>query len=269
MSSSPAVMKTDPRRLSWTVGDAEDGSEDEPPSDTAFQTTASPSQQLADLSWHEPDALWDSGDVRENAAMRRVLARLAALERPEPTQATPPATPASPVTPRKMPSMPAQLPRRHSAASTGRSKRRIERDRSVSPEPTRDGIFLRAKDATDPPTGGEPARPFIRSTTPFGVVAIGLGIATGLLVGGRSDGSCGSHPCEHGGLCVPSGAGDGGGFKCLCPPGFGGALCQLDHDECASYPCQHGGTCVESSTVATLDPAAAALLPDAPFGAPH
>lgn len=130
---------------------------------------------------------------------------------------------------------------------------------SGSVEESHDGIYVKAKDVTETRSAA--------GTTPFGIAAVGLGIAIGLVVsGGGSYGSCDSQPCENGGLCVPSVGSDNHGFRCLCPPGFRGSQCEIDHDECASYPCQHGGTCVESRTVAALEPALAAQLPQPPFG---
>lgn len=50
---------------------------------------------------------------------------------------------------------------------------------------------------------------------------------------------CASDPCLHGGTCV-----DGiNSYRCLCPPGWGGAHCQLDSDECSGSPCVNAHSC--------------------------
>lgn len=56
--------------------------------------------------------------------------------------------------------------------------------------------------------------------------------------------ACANSPCENGGLCTPTGAGQ---FSCLCLPGYGGPTCTQAYDACASRPCLHGGTCVCNS----------------------
>uniref|UniRef100_A0A8C3NXE9 Protein crumbs homolog 2 n=1 Tax=Cyanoderma ruficeps TaxID=181631 RepID=A0A8C3NXE9_9PASS len=54
---------------------------------------------------------------------------------------------------------------------------------------------------------------------------------------------CSSQPCLNNGTCVEA----AGGFRCLCPPGFGGATCGDDIDECASGPCRNGAICRDSA----------------------
>lgn len=65
-----------------------------------------------------------------------------------------------------------------------------------------------------------------------GVLETGNGGEPG---GKAATGPCASAPCEHGGRCVPNGA----GFLCSCTDtGFEGMLCEHDIDECAQ---DHGG----------------------------
>jgi len=45
--------------------------------------------------------------------------------------------------------------------------------------------------------------------------------------------------CHHGGTCVHT----GGGYACICPPGFTGAYCEALVDNCALAPCTTGGVC--------------------------
>ena len=33
------------------------------------------------------------------------------------------------------------------------------------------------------------------------------------------------------------------GYKCICPPGFGGMHCSISIDPCAGFTCFHGGSC--------------------------
>ena len=52
---------------------------------------------------------------------------------------------------------------------------------------------------------------------------------------------CASQPCMNGGRCIDI----VGGYRCECPPGYGGSACQADIDECASNPCRNGATCLD------------------------
>ena len=47
---------------------------------------------------------------------------------------------------------------------------------------------------------------------------------------------CDSIECQNGGHCDI----DGSTFKCKCPFGWTGELCQIDVNECASNPCING-----------------------------
>eukprot|EP01046_Picozoa_sp_COSAG06_P024576 COSAG06_NODE_2011_length_7849_cov_3.030581_1_plen_849_part_00 len=248
--ASPAVLKVGPRRLSWTVGDDADesSSEDEQPQESAI----SPSQQLAAMSWDDDDERAHAPPTPPTFSVESSWGAAASAKRP-----------VSPVSPLKMPIPPARSLRPLSTGAKGSSPAARPRRSSGASEPEHhDGIFVRSPEPPSP----TPA------VAPLGLVAVGLGVAIGLLVSGGGDGACGTKPCQHGGLCVPDapqerfGGSVGSGFKCLCPHGFGGTVCELDHDECASYPCQHGGTCVESSALSTLDPTLAAQLRDAPVG---
>lgn len=53
---------------------------------------------------------------------------------------------------------------------------------------------------------------------------------------------CATNPCQNGGSCVDK----VNGFKCICPAGYAGPLCQTDIDDCqADNPCLNGGSCAD------------------------
>lgn len=57
---------------------------------------------------------------------------------------------------------------------------------------------------------------------------------------GPADDPCDPNPCENGGECVQA----GGGFTCVCQPGFSGPTCEMvDEDPCDPNPCENDGTC--------------------------
>jgi len=51
---------------------------------------------------------------------------------------------------------------------------------------------------------------------------------------------CRSQPCHNDGACVDL----PGNFRCDCPRGFTGLLCEADLNECATAPCVNYGLCV-------------------------
>ncbi|XP_078346389.1 uncharacterized protein LOC144631727 isoform X9 [Oculina patagonica] len=53
---------------------------------------------------------------------------------------------------------------------------------------------------------------------------------------------CSKSPCKNGATCVNTAE----SFRCECPQGFKGALCDQDIDECANSPCKHGATCTNT-----------------------
>jgi len=53
---------------------------------------------------------------------------------------------------------------------------------------------------------------------------------------------CTPSPCKNGGVCQADNA---VGFKCACPGGYTGSLCQHSKDECNVNPCKNNGTCVD------------------------
>lgn len=52
-------------------------------------------------------------------------------------------------------------------------------------------------------------------------------------------------PCYNGGTCKPNSAMSPHQFSCLCPPGFGGPLCEINIDDCVDHQCQNGAMCVD------------------------
>jgi Golgi apparatus protein 1 len=53
---------------------------------------------------------------------------------------------------------------------------------------------------------------------------------------------CAVNRCQNGGSCVDK----VNGFKCICPAGFTGPLCQTDIDDCQTdNPCLNGGSCAD------------------------
>uniref|UniRef100_A0A8C4Q145 FAT atypical cadherin 1 n=1 Tax=Eptatretus burgeri TaxID=7764 RepID=A0A8C4Q145_EPTBU len=53
---------------------------------------------------------------------------------------------------------------------------------------------------------------------------------------------CTGEPCRNGGSCIIK---HHGGFHCVCPKHFVGALCEISSNPCASRPCLFGGRCVQ------------------------
>lgn len=53
--------------------------------------------------------------------------------------------------------------------------------------------------------------------------------------------SCVGHSCLNGGSCVDL----WNDYKCDCPAGLEGQLCEENPDNCASGPCMNGGICVD------------------------
>ncbi|CAH1773592.1 unnamed protein product [Owenia fusiformis] len=54
------------------------------------------------------------------------------------------------------------------------------------------------------------------------------------------DNPCASMPCMNMGSCMRL---DKRNFKCVCPKGFEGSVCERGEDKCQSMPCHHGATC--------------------------
>lgn len=52
---------------------------------------------------------------------------------------------------------------------------------------------------------------------------------------------CANSPCRNGGECVDL----IGNFKCICPVGYSGSLCEEAKDHCTPSPCLHG-TCLNT-----------------------
>ncbi len=47
-----------------------------------------------------------------------------------------------------------------------------------------------------------------------------------------NNGSCSSSPCLNYGYCMNADNETDGGFKCVCPPGFTGKVCEENINEC-------------------------------------
>ena len=58
-------------------------------------------------------------------------------------------------------------------------------------------------------------------------------------------GACLELPCKNDGICEDL---DMTNFKCVCPAGFTGALCEEPIDFCSDLPCLNEGRCVSHST---------------------
>jgi probable HAF family extracellular repeat protein len=54
---------------------------------------------------------------------------------------------------------------------------------------------------------------------------------------------CDSKPCLHGGVCQST----NDVFKCSCPSGFSGPICDFDENECDADPCVNGGECTDGA----------------------
>jgi hypothetical protein len=67
-----------------------------------------------------------------------------------------------------------------------------------------------------------------------------------------SNASCEASPCQNDGTCVTL---DGGGYACLCSPGFGGTYCELavNPDDCSPNPCENGGVCFDGDATYTCE----------------
>ncbi|XP_078577504.1 uncharacterized protein LOC144862672 isoform X7 [Branchiostoma floridae x Branchiostoma japonicum] len=50
---------------------------------------------------------------------------------------------------------------------------------------------------------------------------------------------CKNAECQNDATCEP----DGESFKCICPKGYAGTMCETNVDDCAANPCQNDGTC--------------------------
>uniref|UniRef100_A0A914MPT7 EGF-like domain-containing protein n=1 Tax=Meloidogyne incognita TaxID=6306 RepID=A0A914MPT7_MELIC len=65
----------------------------------------------------------------------------------------------------------------------------------------------------------------------------------------KAPNGCRDLPCQNGGSCIDyylnsSSTLQNNSFKCLCPDGWTGPLCELPWGYCSENPCQNGGNCV-------------------------
>ncbi|PFX16174.1 Fibropellin-3 [Stylophora pistillata] len=71
---------------------------------------------------------------------------------------------------------------------------------------------------------------------------------------------CSTHPCLNNGTCFDdtNSAGidlkllNALDFRCFCPIGYSGIVCETPKSACHSSPCLHGGTCLDSSNTADV-----------------
>ncbi len=55
--------------------------------------------------------------------------------------------------------------------------------------------------------------------------------------------ACPSNPCLNGATCYEHADPSTPGYACICPPGYEGAMCEIEIDFCAEDPCQNGAQC--------------------------
>nr|CAD2177375.1 unnamed protein product [Meloidogyne enterolobii] len=62
----------------------------------------------------------------------------------------------------------------------------------------------------------------------------------------KAPNGCLDLPCQNGGSCIDysSNTVHNNSFKCICPEGWTGPLCEVPWGYCSENPCQNGGTCV-------------------------
>ncbi|XP_068707230.1 fibropellin-1-like [Montipora foliosa] len=71
---------------------------------------------------------------------------------------------------------------------------------------------------------------------------------------------CSTHPCVNNGTCFDDANSaemnikllNSLDFRCFCPIGFSGIICQIPYSACKSSPCLHGGSCLDSSNTADV-----------------
>ncbi|KAJ7337760.1 hypothetical protein OS493_007914 [Desmophyllum pertusum] len=71
---------------------------------------------------------------------------------------------------------------------------------------------------------------------------------------------CSAHPCLNNGTCIDDTNRAGMDlklinaldFRCFCPIGYSGIICETPRSACHSSPCLHGGTCLDSSNTADV-----------------